>query len=115
MKANVRTIHPIRSSPAARNSTGSEYFHVCTFSLISERRSWRRVAMNSFNSSFVSVKTAPSDFSLFTVNPPDAQSYPKQKSQRAGGQDHMHRILAHDLIGAETRAVIASLDLGTQF
>src|SRR5262249_41411264 len=84
-------------------------------SLISERRSCRRVAMNSLISCFVSVKAAPSDFSVFTVSPPDAQSNSKHKSERAGNEHDLERIFTDRAIGAKPWAVVSGSDLRTHF
>src|SRR5262249_46037732 len=115
MKAKVSTIQPISRSPAARSNSGTEYFQVAIFSLISERRSCRRVAMNSLISCFVSVKAAPSDFSVFTVSPPDAQSNSKHKSERAGNEHDLERIFTDRAIGAKPCAVVSGSDLRTHF
>src|SRR5215469_13402511 len=67
--------------------------------------------MNSFISSLVSATTAPRDFSLFTVNPPDSQSHAEKKSKDTGSQDNMQGIVMGHLIGASARIGVPSPDL----
>src|SRR5215470_13919899 len=103
-RAKVSTPQPNRSSTADSKSNGTEYFQVWTISLSSERRSWRRVSRNSFISSLVSVRTAPSDFSVFTVSPPYSQAHAYQKPKRSGEQHDLYRVFTDHVIGAQSGA-----------
>src|SRR5215470_74277 len=109
-RAKVMAPQPNISTMAATKSNGTEYFHVCTISLNSARRSWRRVSTNSFISSLVSARTAPSDFSLFTVSPPYSQAHTNRKPERSGEQRDVQRILADHAICADSGAVISHFD-----